>query len=543
MVPTGADGAVTCVYTSVSRLPIHYTLPYVEGSETLALASSTDGGRVWVRDPDNPILLGPPPGVDVTGWRDPYVAPWPALDALLREEQQHLEQQKAAATEEPSTAAPLYGLLSGGIRGASPAVFLYQVDSNALGRWQYLGALKGPGCLNHNPSPRWTGDFGRNWEVCNFFSLAVPGGVGVDAAAAVASREFLLCGVEGRLADPRELAAKGEFRATHAQMWMCGRLGAARGGSGVDLEYRYGGMLDHGAFYAGNSFWDPRTRQQVVFGWVLEEDLSLELRRAQGWAGVITLPRVLRVAVLRSVVGALVSPLRSIGCVELIPEDSAESRFTVVTLCAVPDARLRKLRGVRMNLPEKSVSHRADGCYSLDFPQPYAQWEMRLLFAVGPDASRLGFDIIHSPSTQNPQKGEQVDDANHLVAGEKTTVYFDPTSEEIMADRSKSSSVPGVRRFTESAPHTLFTFAGPNDSTTSRDGAPQTRQEVLDFHVFYDTSVLEIFVNERTALTTRVYPTSGTSSQIRPFVDTCGRASVGGSGSRLVDIKIWPLSL
>jgi beta-fructofuranosidase len=197
--------------------------------------------------------------------------------------------------------------------------------------------------------------------------------------------------------------------------------------------------VDHGVFYAGTLFWDPRTHQQVVFGWVLEEDLSLELRRAQGWAGVITLPRVLRVAMLRYVVGALVSPLRSIGCVELIPEDSDESRFTVVTLCAVPDARLRKLRGVRMCLPWASVSRRADSCYSLDFPQPYAHWEMRLLFAVGPDASRLGFNIIHSPSTQNPQKGEQVNDANHLVAGEKTTA--------VMADRSKSSSVPSIQRF------------------------------------------------------------------------------------------------
>lgn len=136
-----------------------------------------------------------------------------------------------------------------------------------------------------------------------------------------------------------------------------------------------------------------------------------------------------------------------------------------------------------------------------------------------------------------------MDNANHIVAGEKTTVYFDPASEVIIADRSKSSSIPGIRRFTESAPHTLFTFAEPNDSTTGRDGAPQTRQEVLEFRVFYDTSVLEIFANERTALTTRVYPTSGTSSQIRPFIDTRGRTPVGGNGSRLVDVEIWPLFL
>ena len=75
----GDGGTLTYMYTSVGHLPIHYTLPYIPGSESLSLAVSQDGGDTWKRADCNPILPGPPPNMDVTGWRDPYVTAWPAM--------------------------------------------------------------------------------------------------------------------------------------------------------------------------------------------------------------------------------------------------------------------------------------------------------------------------------------------------------------------------------------------------------------------------------------------------------------------------------
>jgi beta-fructofuranosidase len=273
---------------------------------------------------------------------------------------------------------PLYAIVAGGIRAKGPTTFLYRVNARALDQWQYLGVLISPS-MNNCPSPRWTGDFGLNWEVSNFLSLS-----STDHSI---SRDFLICGVEGRLATAEAVTCRGSMRATNAQMWMCGSLGLYEESW---MRYRYGGKLDHGTYYAGNSFWDPKTQQHIIFGWLLEDDLTPELRRQQGWAGVISMPRRMKLHILRSVTGALQSPLQSIGSVELIPENENKSSFTVVTLCAVPDARRCKLQG-------RQMSSSNDGL--VIFPKTLTQWEMKMSFMVDTDAIRLGFDIIHSSST------------------------------------------------------------------------------------------------------------------------------------------------
>lgn len=56
----------------------------------------------------------------------------------------------------------------------------------------------------------------------------------------------------------------------------------------------------------------------------------------------------------------------------------------------------------------------------------------------------------------------------------------------------------------EVAPHTLLTTA---------DG----EHESLDIRLFFDVSVLEIFVNERVVISTRVYPESGKCFGLQPF--------------------------
>ena len=52
-----------------------------------------------------------------------------------------------------------------------------------------------------------------------------------------------------------------------------------------------------------------------------------------------------------------------------------------------------------------------------------------------------------------------------------------------------------IRFQNESAPHTLFTV---------REAGGDV-EEKLRVHAFYDGSVLEVYVNERTVITTRVY--------------------------------------
>lgn len=117
--------------------------------------------------------------------------------------------------------------------------------------------------------------------------------------------------------------------------------------------------------------------------------------------------------------------------------------------------------------------------------------------------------------------------------GENTDIYFDPATESVFVDRSRSTSVSDIRKSSEQAPHTLFEFAGsPGDETIDKGRT----LEDLEFHVFYDCSILEVFVNQRTAISTRVYPISGASIGL-------GIIGVPGEYNRteLRQCSLWPL--
>ncbi len=61
---------------------------------------------------------------------------------------------------------------------------------------------------------------------------------------------------------------------------------------GTSFKPRSGGRLDFGLFYAAKSLRDA-VGDRIVFGWI-GEDRSADQQRAAGWAGVMSLPRRLR---------------------------------------------------------------------------------------------------------------------------------------------------------------------------------------------------------------------------------------------------------
>jgi beta-fructofuranosidase len=151
--------------------------------------------------------------------------------------------------------------------------------------------------MNFTPS-RWSHDSGRNWEVVNFVSLATD-------KEGKCLYDFLIFSAEGR--EPRPGGGiQSANRDDRAQMFICGDLEKTNNGS-LSMKFKYGGLLDHGAFYAGNSFWDPVTNTHILWGWIQEDDLSLEMRRRQGWAGVLSFPRALRLITVDCVESALFS--------------------------------------------------------------------------------------------------------------------------------------------------------------------------------------------------------------------------------------------
>lgn len=367
---------LTYFYTSASHCPIHYTLPYSYGSESLSMATSFDGGRTWRKHTDNPLLPGPPAGITVTGWRDPHVSPWPALSKLLGK----------------ATDNPLFGVIAGGIRDRGPTAFLYSIDANDLTTWKYLGPLANAGTNDYRS--RWSGDLGVNWEVVNFLTLTDD--------ATQRSSNFLIMGGEGCQPHPHELSStvvrSGSVQRTlRNQFWVGGDFNKffwSRPEEAL-ISRDFGGILDHGCLYAANSFWDPTVNSQVFMGWVTEDDLPDDVRHTQGWSGLLSLPRLLGLMVLNRVKRAHVSPLKSITSVQVTPDANGSS--TIVTLKIVPHPRLTQLRSsaALSRIQPLDLVSTKDGTLQ---HQPHLSissvcWEFELHLAVSTHCKKAGFEI------------------------------------------------------------------------------------------------------------------------------------------------------
>jgi beta-fructofuranosidase len=470
------DGSLNYIYTSVSALPIHHTLPHQYGCETLSIVTSFDHGKTWSKGTKNPIMPGEPPGLDVTGWRDPFCAPWSNMSAVLG--------------FDPDTT---FGIISGGIRDVTPTSFLYKVDTNDLSDWSYIGPLTNFG-LNLRPS-RWSGDLGRNWEVTNFLSLN-------NEQNPAISHDFLIMGIEGCLDEPsRPNSSAGPSRPTRGQLWMSGSVSKNQTSGAIDMSYGFGGHLDHGCLYAANSFFDPKTQNHVVWGWITEEDLCDGLRHQQGWSGVLSMPRQLYMQTLDNVVRASSSDLSSITSICL--KSKGKGVFTLQTLASEPyqplveslriGSRTSQLQHLRLPLDQSRAVILENAIRS-------KQWELQCSFKLSSTCASVGVLIGHKEGKQTsillfPETLLTLIDFTN-----STAMTFEPQNETFTITRP-SFQTPDtsllVNNSPEVAPHTLFTR---RDPTTEEEYS-----ETLDIRAWRDNSVLEVFVNGRTAISTRIY--------------------------------------
>lgn len=125
------DGRPTILYTGVKG---DWAAPQ---NQRVCLATSLDGLNTWQKYAGNPIIARPPDGLDVNGFRDPFV--WREADQW-------------------------YMAIGAGIRDIGGAVLLYR--SVDLLRWQYLHPL----CIGdmRDASDPWTGSL---WEVPQLHQL------------------------------------------------------------------------------------------------------------------------------------------------------------------------------------------------------------------------------------------------------------------------------------------------------------------------------------------------------------------------------------
>jgi len=481
--PSIKSDQLTVCYSSVCKLPFHwYTLPYQRDAAGIALATSTDGGMTWTKSPKNPVLRGAPPGLDVTGFRDPYVAPWPALDKLRG-----------------SADANLYALVSGGIRGIGPTTFLYVVRQDNPIDWEYLGpliALPERFC----PSKTLEANFGMNWECTNFMTLG-------DGSCL---RHFLVLGAEGDVErshvtaiDPPDGAIS---RTVRQQLWMCG--GLQKTNDRTEMIYKYGGFLDHGSYYAANSFHDPQSGNRVVHGWIPEEDCTPQFAAEKGWNGSLALPREVFLLTIPNVIKSLKTSLGKLPSIEA--EEHNHGFWVIRTLGIKPLEQLKSLRGHCTSSMESGripipALHYAKSIVTFSKPS----WELEANIQLGEDCQAFTLDVRDRDSFLT-----------------RFRFVFDLEHETMTLYRQHAGLSGSFNGHPERGHFTLFYTHDP--------ASGKLVLEPLRLRIFLDADVLEVFANERFALATMVY-----LDQNRRLMDVVPSVIQAAEASVTAEIRAW----
>jgi len=220
------NGKPTVIYTGVqpSQTPTDATLK--DGvhtwRETQCLAVAADDAlRTW-KKPPQPVIATPPPGLEVTGFRDPCL--WREADRWML-------------------------IVGSGIRGNGGTILLF--TSPDLRQWTYLHPLlEGTPSGQTSTNPVDTGDM---WECPDFFPLG--------------NKHVLLISTMGKV------------------RWKVGTYADRR------FTPEKEGVVDWGSYYAAKTMLD-RNASRILWGWIPEARPDADLVAA-GWAGVMSLPRVL----------------------------------------------------------------------------------------------------------------------------------------------------------------------------------------------------------------------------------------------------------
>lgn len=261
----------------------------------------------------------------------------------------------------------------------------------------------------------------------------------------------------------------------HYLLWMSGKFVLNEQGLPT-FDIKSHGLLDHGLLYAAHIFRDEQNRL-IQLGWA-DETAKKHVVQAQGWAGCLGLPR------------ELVQVERPIDpCAESWPEwQLNHANGTMKSLGIRPAPQVETLRASSSPAASSSLK---------DFTCIRAQnYEIQATFSNLCGTEKMVFNVLQSPD-----------------APEVTKLVFDLKQQKIIVDRSKSS----LKHLGTSTPDCGDLRLLPGED--------------LSIRIFVDVSIVEIYANDRFALTSRVYPSMESS--------TCASYDFEGVDEKNVKFEYW----
>jgi beta-fructofuranosidase len=198
-------------------------------------------------------------------------------------------------------------------------------------------------------------------------------------------------------------------------------------------------------------------------GWLADDELSKEARASQGWTGAMAMPHELFVQETTNVVSAFMTPLDKLPSFQT--QAAADGTYTVWTLGQQPLAEVQGARGQSVAFENMKRS---------------LVWELDLVANVE-KAQKVTLTLSFA-------QGESI--TSTLTEGH-ATIEYTPSEELLLIRRHESTNDQTINTLTDHGKHTLF--------------RKKTGLEALHLRVFYDTSILKVFANDRCVITSRLY--------------------------------------
>ncbi|KAF2847126.1 glycoside hydrolase family 32 protein [Plenodomus tracheiphilus IPT5] len=491
VIERGINGTPTLLYTSVSYLPIQWTIKYTKGSETQSLAVARDGGRNFTKLNHGPVIPSPPFAVNVTGFRDPFVFQNPQFDGLLEKDE-----------------GTWYTVISGGVHDKGPSIFLYANygdEEDKFQTWEYLGEWWHEAANTTWAEDGWAGRWGFNFEVANFLTLDEHGANPEGELFVTLGAEWSFDPIVPQVSDNREM------------LWVAGKQTLVNGE--LKFEPTMAGRLDAGrSAYAAAGKGLLATSQAsqasgapdrfITYLWLTGDFYgTLDFPKAQqNWTGSLLLPRELSVRYLTVIDNTLA---REKGAWR-IEEEHANGTITLATLQQkIAREPLTAFKDHATNVVTQPGGTKSEGAKFDHSPSSkHYMLSASMNFPSRSGDLKAGFEILSG-------------------AHEKTRIYYQFSNESIVVDRSNSSAVAsttnGINTENESGKFRLFDV--PSGSGNG------TLVEKLNMTIVVDGGVVEVHVNNRFALSTWVWSWYEDSRDITFIVE--------GGEVEFSDITVW----
>lgn len=471
------DGTLLLFYTSVAHLPTNWRIPYEPYTETQSFAYSTDGGKTWEEYENNPVInatTGTDPMFwNLTGLRDPFFEPWPAMDNLLGADEPHY-----------------YMVLGSGIKGVGPRMPLWSAPASDLTDWTFLGALWEPEANSTFGSLLATGTNAYNFEVSGFYSLA-------DSKGDL--HYYTTYGTEGGNISWHPSAQWA--------LWAEGTISTRENGS-VQFNQIAGGVADWGNGYAITQFNDTKNDRRIQWVWSREDivgDSGYFSTNQQGFQGALTIPREIFVHEVNGVLN--VNGSLSAGDIAL--KQRSDGTYDASTQGRRPAPEI--IEGLRKG--SEHTHHGTNKTYtSSQILSNGSAHSYEILATLSPSChGPVGLTIAASPD-----------------GTEHTHIFYNPSNSTVLVDRIASSQIKEFGNGTVTGYFHPYTLASTG------------KQEDITIHVIVDGSLVEVFINERFALSTRVYPSQTCSTGYGVYVGEDAKADVKSLEAWVGLQNVWP---